>query len=274
MNTLEIIRPLGFTEYEGKAYLALLRESPLTGYAAAKNSGVPRAKIYEVLNSLTARGDVLVSPGDPPLYSALPVRELIEKHRRQTEAALTRAEAELQRYELPSCDHENIWNLTGPEAIWSKIREAIVSASGRILMEIWAEDFPGIQAELEAAAKRGVRILLVTYGEISAPWAEIYRHDRDEEITREYGGRWIVFSADDAQVIAGTVSPESPCRAAWSRHPGLVMPITEVIIHDLYVWEMLNAHREALEETFGKHLSKLRAKFPAYGAGTGEDMHP
>lgn len=42
------------------------------------------------------------------------------------------------------------------------------------------------------------------------------------------------------------------------------MPITEVIIHDLYVWEMLNAHRAELEATFGKHLSGLRSKFPRY----------
>ncbi|MFF2857390.1 helix-turn-helix domain-containing protein, partial [Peribacillus sp. NPDC058002] len=41
-NILDTLKNLNFTEYEAKAYLALLEESPLTGYAVAKNSGVPR----------------------------------------------------------------------------------------------------------------------------------------------------------------------------------------------------------------------------------------
>ncbi len=47
---LETLKNLNFTEYEAKAYLALLEESPLTGYAVAKNSGVPRSRIYEILD--------------------------------------------------------------------------------------------------------------------------------------------------------------------------------------------------------------------------------
>ncbi len=54
-NMLDILKNLNFTEYESKAYLALLQESPLTGYAVAKKSGVPRSKIYEVLESLVIR---------------------------------------------------------------------------------------------------------------------------------------------------------------------------------------------------------------------------
>lgn len=39
------------------------------------------------------------------------------------------------------------------------------------------------------------------------------------------------------------------------------MPITEVMIHDLYIVEMLRAHRDVLEATFGKDLIELRNKF-------------
>lgn len=69
---------LNFTEYESKAYLALLQESPLTGYAVAKKSGVPRSKIYEVLESLVIRGDVFVSHGNTPQYVPVPAKELIK----------------------------------------------------------------------------------------------------------------------------------------------------------------------------------------------------
>lgn len=38
-NILDVLKNLNFTEYESKAYLALLEESPLTGYAVAKKIG-------------------------------------------------------------------------------------------------------------------------------------------------------------------------------------------------------------------------------------------
>ena len=47
---------IGFSEYEAKAYVALLRGSPVTGYQLSKLCGVPRSMIYEVLGKLTARG--------------------------------------------------------------------------------------------------------------------------------------------------------------------------------------------------------------------------
>jgi len=36
---------IGFSEYEAKAYVALLRESPVTGYELSMLSGVPRSMI-------------------------------------------------------------------------------------------------------------------------------------------------------------------------------------------------------------------------------------
>ena len=85
-----------------------------------------------------------------------------------------------------------------------------------------------------------------------------------QKITDEYGGRWLVFSGDDSEVVAGIVSLGKDCRAAWTMHVGLVMPITEVIIHDLYLMEIIEKHREILEESFGENLIHLRHKFSIY----------
>ena len=46
------MKTLGFSEYECKAYLKLLEVFPLNGYALSKASGIPRSRIYEVLNNL------------------------------------------------------------------------------------------------------------------------------------------------------------------------------------------------------------------------------
>ncbi len=43
----------------------------------------------------------------------------------------------------------------------------------------------------------------------------------------------------DSEVVAGIVSLGKDIRAAWTRHIGLIMPITEVMIHDLYLMEIM-----------------------------------
>ncbi|GGA15435.1 TrmB family transcriptional regulator [Psychrobacillus lasiicapitis] len=260
-NILDTLKNLNFTEYEAKAYLTLLQESPLTGYAVAKHSGVPRSKIYEVLESLTMRGDILVSPGSTPLYSPIPAKELIKNRRMKAEEHFELAEKSLAEFKKSANDRENIWNIMGRNEILDKVKACIITAQKRILLEVWKEEFEEMESELRQAAKRGVNVTIIAYGEIASDFANVYHHYMGQEITEEYGGRWIVISGDDSEVVAGIVSLGKDSRAAWTMHVGLVMPITEVMIHDLYVMEIMEQHKELLEESFGKNLVNLRRKF-------------
>ncbi|MBL4931828.1 helix-turn-helix domain-containing protein [Clostridium paridis] len=264
-NVLETLKNLNFTEYEAKAYLALLEESPLTGYAVAKNSGVPRSKIYETLDSLTIRGDILISPGSTQQYIPVPAKELIKNRRIKAEEDFKLAEKSLEQFNQSAKNRENIWNITGHNEILDKVKECILSAEHRILIELWNEEFKELESELRKAADKGVIVTIVAYGKVECDFAFVYFHDMSAEITDEYGGRWIVVSADDSEVVAGIVSLDKDSRAAWTMHQGLVMPITEVIIHDLYIMEIMDKHRELLEDSFGKNLVNLRKKF---------SMHP
>ncbi|MBT2733649.1 TrmB family transcriptional regulator [Bacillus sp. ISL-7] len=257
----ETLKNLNFTEYEAKAYLTLLEESPLTGYAVAKNSGVPRSRIYEVLDSLAIRGDILVSPGNTPQYTPVPAKELIKNRRRKAEENFELAEKSLAEFERSANDRENIWNITGHNEILHKVKVCILSAKKRILLEVWKEEFEELESELRQAVKRGVNVTIIAYGEIVTDFGNVYLHYMGHEITEEYGGRWLVISGDDSEVVAGIVSLGKDSRAAWTRHVGLVMPITEVMIHDLYLMEIMEKHRELLEESFGENLVNLRQKF-------------
>lgn len=260
-NILETLKNLNFTEYEAKAYLTLLEESPLTGYAVAKNSGVPRSRIYEVLDGLVMRGDILVSHGNTPQYTPVPAKELIKNRRLKAEENFELAEKSLAEFENSASDRENIWNITGRHEILDKVKTSIAAAKERILLEIWKEEYDELEPELRQAANRGVQVIIIAYGEIVSDFATVYLHYMGHEITEEYGGQWLVFSGDDSEVVAGIVSLGKDSRAAWTMHVGLVMPITEVVIHDLYLMEIMEKHRELLEESFGENLIHLRRKF-------------
>lgn len=260
---------LGFTEYEAKVYLALLKDSPLSGYGIAQASGVPRSKVYEVLRGMVGRGEVLVSHGEPVRYAPLPARELILARRRQAEESIRVAEEGLERYAAESDSSGLIWDITGRQEILDRAREVIGRAEGSILLQVWREDAPELREVLEGVARRGVEVTVVAYGEPEYPFARVYLHDLAEEITKQFGGRWIILSADAREIVAGIVSLGSESRAAWSSHPGMVVPITEQIRHDLYIAEMLLSHRDVLEESFGPSLVRLREKFGSSHAVAG-----
>lgn len=260
-DKLALLQELNFTEYEAKAYLALLQKSPLSGYAVALNSGVPRSKIYEVLNGMEERGDVFVSREATALYSPLPPKELIAQRKRHAEACFGMAERALKEYSETSRNRENIWNICGYETILSCGKEIIGRTKKRVLLEVCPEEAEYLKDDLKAAYDRGVEIIIVAYGTLRLDFARIYPHNSIDEIRKEYGGRWMILSADYQEVLAGIVSSGPQSRAVTTTHPGLVMPITEEIVHDLYILEMMKKHRTTLEASFGPNLKTLRDQF-------------
>ncbi len=76
---------LGLTSYEAKAYLALIRRDSYTAAQVARQSGLPRQRIYDVLGSLVQKGLAVARPGSVVKYAAtapdLAVERLIAAHR-------------------------------------------------------------------------------------------------------------------------------------------------------------------------------------------------
>ena len=68
---------LGLSGYEASAYLALTRRSRATGAEVARLAGLPRQRIYDVLNGLVARGLASVEAGRPARYTAVAPDEAV-----------------------------------------------------------------------------------------------------------------------------------------------------------------------------------------------------
>ncbi|MBW3068669.1 MULTISPECIES: TrmB family transcriptional regulator [unclassified Actinomyces] len=261
VSVAEQLQALGMTDWESRAYLALLEEAPATGYAIAKRAGIARSKIYEVLASLAADDYVQVSRGNPQMYAPLPPRELISRLRSRFNDSLDAAEASLSAFAADAVHDGAIWDLQGRAAIIERANRLIAAAQHRILAELWAQDVPALEDSLRRAADRDVEIIIVGYGEIDLDCATVHPHPATDTVTAGLGGRWVVVSIDDRELVAGNVSAGAHSRAAWTSHPGLVVPVTELVRHDLYKLEMLARHGDVLERSFGPGLQVLRDKY-------------
>jgi len=87
---------LGLTSYEAKAYLTLIRRDSFTAAQVARQSGLPRQRIYDVLGSLVQKGLAVARPGTVVKYAAtapeLAIELLLASHREQ----LSRMERDAQ----------------------------------------------------------------------------------------------------------------------------------------------------------------------------------
>ena len=107
--TVDAMMELGFTEYEAKTYLALLKDSPATGYQVSKDAGIPRSMVYEALGRLANKGAIMSLPmGDTTKYAPVPVAELLDNLRHKYEGALDTAHELLAEAEAQT-PVEQVW---------------------------------------------------------------------------------------------------------------------------------------------------------------------
>ena len=67
----ELLRQLNLTQYEIKAYLALLKVDKVTAYQLGNLSRVPSGRIYDIVESLVSKGLASILPGAPRLIKAV-----------------------------------------------------------------------------------------------------------------------------------------------------------------------------------------------------------
>jgi len=78
-SVVEKLQRVGLTQYEAKAYVALLNTHLNTATQVSEKSGVPRTKIYSVLETLKHKGWVRVYSGVPLLFQAVEPLAVFEK---------------------------------------------------------------------------------------------------------------------------------------------------------------------------------------------------
>lgn len=73
------LRELGLSSYEESAYRTLLLTGPSTAADVAAGSDVPRGRIYDVLNGLSARRLVRTRSGEPKRYVAVEPETAVDR---------------------------------------------------------------------------------------------------------------------------------------------------------------------------------------------------
>jgi len=164
MSSTERLIRLGLSKNEARALEALTALGPAGASDVHKQSGIPRNKAYEALESLAARGLVEVQNGYPTLYRPVSAKAVIDNLTENYGKDAREALLELERQEeLSDAEDEwgvsaSAWIVKGEYGVRRRLAELIYGAKSDIFC---MSGYPpkhilSAKTALKAAAKRGV----------------------------------------------------------------------------------------------------------------------
>jgi sugar-specific transcriptional regulator TrmB len=83
---------LGLNGYEASAYIALTRRGRATAVEVSRLAGIPRQRVYDVLDALVGRGLASLEPGRPARYAAVAPSDAVDALLAEHRASLERLE--------------------------------------------------------------------------------------------------------------------------------------------------------------------------------------
>ncbi|MBC8450194.1 MAG: TrmB family transcriptional regulator [Chloroflexi bacterium] len=242
MNNTQIVthlQGLGFSEYEARAYVALLQKNPVSGYELSKLSGVPRSMIYEVLGKLTGRGAALSLPvKGTALYAPVPADELLDRLQREHEELIDQTRQGLTSLAADS-DLDVVWNIKGADNILAKAQEMIDQAQRSLHLALLPTTFDLLKPALSQAVARGVQIVLYTTGTLELSGAVVVVPTLSHEALDQAGALALILVMDSSEVLISEGLMGDAARASWTGSPLLVFIAEHHLRTDLYLPQIL-----------------------------------
>jgi sugar-specific transcriptional regulator TrmB len=227
MDLLEALAKTGLTRHESLLYLTLCKEGELSGYEAAKLSGIPRSNAYLALAGLVEKGGAYRSEGQTVRFAAVPQREWIVNLRRDFNQLFDYLDANIPKR---SSSGDSFLTVAVEKQIIDKIKNVIDKAQARIYFSADPPELQVIAGSLSDAAARGLKVVVIT----DASWPEesckVYYHGKQSGQLR--------LIADSTEVLTGEWRLGGTAQCIYSKNKNLVQLIKDSLTNEIKLLEM------------------------------------
>jgi sugar-specific transcriptional regulator TrmB len=235
MDLLNEFDAIGFTEYEAKVYLALLKEYPATGYQLSKQAGIPRSMVYEALGRLDVRGAVLkTEEAKATLYRPVPPDVLLDRLSDEHERRIGSLRQGLNLL-YNARDEGHLWTFSGEGPVLSYARDMIGDAKREAMLVLTDNHVHRLRDTILEADQRGVRIGALLTGKESLEVGQVSHHPFRESQLHKLADSLVVV-VDEQEVLIASSQPTS-YTATVTTNANMVQ------IGRQFVWMELFAHR-------------------------------
>lgn len=236
MDTGRLIEKLmcfGLTRQEASIYLCLVQNGDLTGYEAAKQTGISRSNAYNALAGLADKGAAYTMEGAAVRYHAVGVEEFCANKIHTLEEVKLQLKAAMPK---PKEEAEGYLTIIGDKRIRDKVRNMIESARQRIYLSM-SEPFVRLfEKEIDTAVKRGKKVVILTDGALELTGVTFYR--------TEEKGHQIGVIADSKCVLTGEFSKEEESACLYSGQPNFVQVFKDSMRNEIRLIQLLKSPAE------------------------------
>lgn len=227
LNLVECLMKTGLTRNESELYIALCRDGELSGYEAAKITGIPRANAYQALAGLVDKGGAYMVEGSVPHYSAVPVDEYCSNVMTHLKDIIVKIKNECPEIRKPS---EAYVTVTGFRHIIDKIKNIVGNAKERVYVSMSEKEAVFLRDELEAAAARGLKVVAIVSGSFELKGVTIHR------ITKQPGQVRVI--ADSSHVLTGSITGNDEDTCLYTKNKPLVELIKDSLKNEIKLAEI------------------------------------
>lgn len=256
-DLIERLKKLGLNELEAKCYLELHRQARMTGYEVAKRVSVSRTNVYAALRSLADKGLCRTIEGDPVLYDAVPVEQVIDCLRFDFEQ---NADVLVRELKLPLREPA-FFHWQGEDKLRMALVRLVANARSSVLVDIWSEDVPIVERVLTDAEKRGVDVRVVTLGPSAVRLKNVHVHKRMNWPEEEERDRSFSVLCDERFALIGSFGDAIQPAALETDHPAVARMLVNAYYHDMIMMEMEKDFGDKLTEAYGEHYDALTGRF-------------
>ncbi|MGE7876273.1 TrmB family transcriptional regulator [Peribacillus muralis] len=255
-DSIEKLQSLGFSQYEAKAYVSLVRQGPVSAYQVSKESGIPRARIYEILNGLQEEGVVIKEEiNDSIQYSPLPVDVFLESVRSRWDNTYQSISDTLKQFEkIGPVSDNRVMTLKGEQHILSFCRTLIQKAEKRIVVSLWDKMYEILEPELKESA--GHCTLKGIVFQVESPLAGIDVHRQTSYVNNIGENKWFILSIDGTETIYGPAS-ETRETAFYTDDPIHINFLENYIWHDILVNRLVKKDEAEAEDWISRERNRF-----------------
>jgi sugar-specific transcriptional regulator TrmB len=220
MKLLQALRNIGFTQQEATIYMVLCKNGIITGYEAAKLSGISRSNAYAALSSLVDKGYAHIIEGSSTKYMPIPKNELVKNATRSFNENIATIESELTFNDIP---HEAYIAIIGEKPILAKLTNIIEAADKRVYLSCNSNILDKLSPVLNSAIHTGLKVVILAPKDLDQNHHTYYKAESIDSYK---------VIIDTKEVLAGTLN-----QSLYSKNTTLVNLIRESFIHEIAVLE-------------------------------------
>ncbi len=173
------LQKIGLSQYEAKAFLAVVVLGVGNAEIIAQTAGIPRTSSYKVLDALEKKGFVVSSEGRPKIYKPEELSKIRDRFVSEVDELFDKLEF-VHEYLMEKGEPQLVYTIYGRERVLRKLMEIVDLSDYELIIStpVFSEIRKALLKNLEQAVNRGVRVIIITSPNQKVPLnANIYRRE-------------------------------------------------------------------------------------------------